>query len=73
MSDNNAVTETANTVVETVGANKKALVAAGVTIVVAVAVGAVLKYRSRLTDTEEAVEETAVTTQTKSTKKSNES
>lgn len=72
MSDN-TVTETTATVAETVGANKKALVAAGVTLVVAVAVGAVLKYRSRLTDEEEVVEETAITTQTKSAKKSNES
>jgi hypothetical protein len=66
----NQVTETTTEIVETVRANKKALVAAGVTLVVAAAVGVFLKARARQNDLEVAVEETTVPV-TVSSKKNN--
>lgn len=57
----NQVAETTADVVEKVRANKKALVAAGVTLVVAAAVGVFLKARARQNDDiEVSIEETTV-------------
>lgn len=53
MSENKQVTETTTDVTETEGVNKKALVAAGVTILVAAAVGVVLKVRASRTGSTE--------------------
>jgi hypothetical protein len=51
----NQVAETTADVVETTGADKQVLVAAGVTILVATAVGVALKLRARRTETVEVV------------------
>jgi hypothetical protein len=69
MSENTTVAETTADVVETVSSNKKALVAAGVTVLVAVAVGVALKVRARRNEeTEVAVEETEPVRPTKAAK-----
>lgn len=52
---NQVVAETTADVVETTGANKQVLVAAGVTLVVAAAVGVALKLRARRNETVEVV------------------